>query len=109
MPRSHKITSGLPPRKNIFSAEQQFFHRGGHAALEQDRLANFAERAQQVVILHVARADLKNIDVARHHLDLRGVHHFADGKETELSPRRPSSASGLLRPCPETRTEKCAA
>src|SRR5947207_10555358 len=37
-----------------------------------------------MVILHVARANLKNIYVAEHHLDLRWVHDFADGEELEF-------------------------
>ena len=70
--------------EDVFGAEQKFFHRGGHAALEQDGLADFAERAEQMIILHVARADLKNIDVLAHHLNLRRVHHFADDEQTEF-------------------------
>jgi len=30
--------------------------------------------------LHVARADLENVNVTHHHLDLRRVHHFAPVK-----------------------------
>src|SRR5437879_1477344 len=32
----------------------------------------------------VARADLKNIHVAQHHLNLRRVHYFADGEQAEF-------------------------
>src|SRR5438045_9094761 len=37
-----------------------------------------------MVVLHVARTNLKNIHVAEHHLDLRWVHDFADGEELEF-------------------------
>ena len=39
---------------------------------------HLAQFAQQVEILHVARADLENIDVGQHDLDLRNLHDFAD-------------------------------
>src|SRR6266446_1133659 len=70
--------------KNVFGAQQQFFHGGGHAALEQHGLADFAKGAEEVVVLHVARADLKDVHVAEHHLDLGRVHDFADGEEIEF-------------------------
>src|SRR5437762_5257763 len=41
-------------------------------------------RNMQVVVLHVARANLEDVNVAHHHLDLRRVHHFANGKEAEF-------------------------
>src|SRR2546423_611263 len=47
-------------------------------------VADFAESAEKMIILHVARADLKNIHIAEHHLDLRRVHDFADGEELEF-------------------------
>src|SRR5579883_778861 len=63
--------------KNIFSAQQQLFDGGGNAALEQNRLANLSEFAQQIVVLHVARAHLQKIGVFGEHRNLRLVHHFA--------------------------------
>ncbi len=38
----------------------------------------------KMVVLHVARADLEDVDVAAHHLNLRRVHHFADGEELKF-------------------------
>src|SRR6266849_1078098 len=57
--------------EDVLGAEQQLFHGGGHAALEEDRLADFAECAEEIIILHIARADLEDVHVAEHHLDLR--------------------------------------
>src|SRR5882724_3459438 len=71
-------------RQNIFGAEQQLLHRRGHSAFQQHRLAHFAERAQKVVVLHVACANLVDVNVAAHHFDLRRVHHFADGEQSEF-------------------------
>jgi hypothetical protein len=70
--------------EDVLGAEQQLFHSGGHAALEEHGLADFAEGAEEIIILHVARADLEDIDVAEHHLHLRGVHNFADGEQIEF-------------------------
>src|SRR5216683_99189 len=70
--------------EDVFGAHEKFFHGGGHAALEKNGLADFAQRAKEVVVLHVARADLEDVDVTHHHLNLRRVHHFADGKEAEF-------------------------
>src|SRR6266478_8373311 len=70
--------------QDVLGAEEKLFHGGGHAALEEHGLADLAERAEEVVVLHVARADLEDIDVAEHHLHLRRVHNFADGEEIEF-------------------------
>src|SRR5467141_2368019 len=74
----------IPAGEDVLSAEEEFFHGGGHAALEEHGLADFAEGAEEIIVLHVARADLKDIDVAEHHLHLRRVHNFADGEEIEF-------------------------
>src|SRR5690242_13502600 len=70
--------------ENVFGTEEKLFHGGGHAALEEDRFADFAESAEKIIILHVAGADLEDVDIFGHHTDLRKVHDFADGKETEF-------------------------
>src|SRR5882757_8125013 len=70
--------------ENVLSAEEKFFHGGGHSAFEQNWFADFAKGTEEMVILHIARADLENVHVAVHHLDLRGVHDFADGEEIEF-------------------------
>src|SRR5262249_13137489 len=70
--------------KDVFGAEQELFHRRRHTAFEKNGFADFAECAQQVIVLHVARADLVNVHVLAHHFDLRRVHDFADGEQAEL-------------------------
>src|SRR6267154_4841974 len=70
--------------QNVFGAHQKFFHGGGHAAFQQDGFADFTKRAKEIVVLHVARANLKNVHVTQHHLNLRRVHHFADAEEAEF-------------------------
>src|SRR6266852_8769469 len=70
--------------KDVFGTHQKFFHGGRHAALEKNGFAEFTERAKEKVVLHVARADLEDVHVRHHHLNLRGVHHFADSEEAEF-------------------------
>src|SRR5207253_5091289 len=74
----------VAPGENVLGAHQKFFHSGGHAALQENRFSDFTKRAKHVVVLHVTRADLEDVDVAQHHRNLRSVHHFADGEEAEL-------------------------
>src|SRR5260221_7578141 len=64
--------------EDVLGAEEQLLHGGGHSALEEHRLADFAEGAEKIIILHIARSDLEDIDVAQPHLDLGGDHCFAD-------------------------------
>src|SRR5438094_1851601 len=70
--------------KDVFGTHQKFFHGGGHAALEENRFADFAKRAKEIVVLHVACADLEDVDITHHHLNLRSVHHFSVGEEADI-------------------------
>ena len=67
--------------EDVFGGEQQLFDGGGDAALEQHGLADRAELAQQVEVLHIARADLEEIDVGQHQLDLGDLHDLADDEQ----------------------------
>ena len=63
----------------MYSAESSSLFDGGcDAALQQHRLAHLAQFAQQVEVLHVARAHLEDVDVGQHELDLRNLHDLAD-------------------------------
>src|SRR5260370_20836647 len=42
--------------KDVFGAEKKLFHSGREAALEENGLADFAEGAEEIVVLHVASA-----------------------------------------------------
>src|ERR1700720_2045911 len=70
--------------EDVLGAKEQLFHGGGHAALEEYGLADFAEGAKEIIVLHVARADLEDVDIAEHHLHLRRIHDFADGEEIDF-------------------------
>ena len=71
----------LPPGQDVFGRQQPFLDGGGDAALEHDRLARVAQLAQQREVLHVPRADLKDVGVLVDDLDLADVHHLGDQLE----------------------------
>ncbi len=81
---------GIPFGQDVFGARQELVEARGHSALEQDRPVGLADRLEQVEVLHVARADLQDVDFARHPLDLVDAHHFADDRQPAA---RPASAS----------------
>ena len=81
MPRSQSMTRLLPCAKNVFGGHQQVFDGGGHAPFEQHRLVGLADRVQQVIILHVARANLQHVGVNGHQGHLAGGHDFGDNRQ----------------------------
>jgi len=58
------------------------FDSGGDAALQQHGLARLAQFAQQVEVLHIARAYLKKVHIRQHGLNLRNLHDLADREQT---------------------------
>ena len=73
--QNHLVISA---RQNVFRREQPLFERRRNAALQQCRLAQFPDFAQQVEVLHIARADLQDIGIRAQQRNLRRVHHLAD-------------------------------
>ena len=65
--------------EDVLARKEQLLDGGGDAALEQDGLADLAEFAEQVEVLHVARAHLETIHKRQHGLDLGDFHDLADG------------------------------
>jgi len=49
--------------EDIFSGHEKFIERGGHAALEKNRLFGAARAFEKRKILHVARANLDDVGV----------------------------------------------
>ena len=64
MPRSQRMTLLVAAGHDVFRAHQQLLERVGKAALEQDRAClDRAQLLQQIEILHVARADLNDVNI----------------------------------------------
>jgi hypothetical protein len=76
-------------RQDVFCGQQQLFDGGRNAALQQHRLALIPQLAQQIVILHVARAHLEDIGILADQRNLRLVHDFADHQQPMAVCRRP--------------------
>ena len=67
--------------EDVFAGEEELLDGAGDAAFEEDGFADLAELAQQIEVLHVARADLEEVGVGEHGLDLRDLHDLADGEQ----------------------------
>ena len=96
MPRSQRMTFGLPAERMYSAESRNSWMRGGHAALEQDRLADLAHPAQQGEVLDVARPDLEDVAVLRHHLHALGLEHLGDHRQPGALARLRQVAEPLL-------------
>jgi hypothetical protein len=75
-------------RENVFGGRDPFLDRAGQAALEQHGPVQLPDLAQQVQVLHVARADLNDAGILRDTLRLFHGHHFSDNRKPDLTPGR---------------------
>src|SRR5450631_740399 len=73
--------------EQVFRGAQQFFDRGRNPAFEQHRLADLAQFAQKIEVLHVARAHLKDVDIRQHQRNLGDLHDLADHEQFEMIAR----------------------
>src|SRR5207248_11112588 len=71
----------------------------GHAALEQDRLAQIAHRLDERAVLHVARADLQEVGALRDERKRPVVLHLGDDLEAGSAARLLEQLQSFL---PET-------
>src|SRR5260370_30983115 len=78
---------GVAAGEQVLSGKQEFFERGSDAAFEQHRLADLAQFAQQIEVLHVASAHLEDVNIRQHQLDLRDLHNLADHEQFETISR----------------------
>ena len=83
------------------AAEQPLLDRRRHAALEQHRHADVADRLEQQVVLHVARADLEHVGVARDQRHVGRRHHLGDDRQAGLVARGGQDLQALLAQAPE--------
>ena len=82
--------------EQVLRRQQPLLERRRDTALQQDRLAHLAHLPQQRVVLHVAGAELIDVDVLVDQLDLAGVHDLGDQPEAVLIGAGAQHAQPLL-------------
>ena len=80
---------------DVLRTHQQLLERVGKAALEQDRLFHRPQLLEQVVVLHVARTDLDDVDVVKQRQVLT-VHQLRHDGQTRLALGRLEKAQPQL-------------
>src|SRR5690606_15673094 len=63
-------------RKDVLSRIQELLNRTGNTPLDHDRLSCLAQSIQQVEILGIPGADLEDINIIHHFVNLRYLHDF---------------------------------
>jgi len=63
---------------DVFGGFEPLLNGGGHPTFEENGRARFAHLAQQVVVLHVAGADLKNRGMLGDQCHIAHVHDLGD-------------------------------
>ena len=79
----HPLVSGS---HDILRAHQQLPERVGKAALEQNRLVELAQLAQQIIVLHAAGTHLQHVHILKKR-ELDGAHDLRDNGKPRLGPR----------------------
>ena len=108
MPRSHRITLGLPA-EDVLGGHQPLLDRRAVAALEHHRAPGAADGQQQREVLHVPGADLEDVGVLGHDVDLGGLHDLRDRPADRSARALRRGSEGPRRPAPGSCTGWCAA
>ena len=77
---------GVSVGKDVFGGEQPFFDPLAHSALEHDRFARTGTLDEELVVLRVAGADLKNVRRGGNVLDIALAQDFRDNFEPGFAP-----------------------
>ncbi len=70
-------------RVNIFSRHQEFLHGCGKAAFQQNWLFGTPQLLEQHKVLHIARAQLDDIDIGKQ-IQVLFAHDFGDNRQSGL-------------------------
>ena len=87
MPRSQSITFGIAAVEDVLGGEQELVDRRAHSALQEGGLARVAHGLQELVVLHVAGADLEHVGILGDHRHMLRGHHLGDDRQAGLAPR----------------------
>ena len=109
MPRSHRITSGLPCATMYSARHQQFLDRAAQPALQQHRPARTspAPSAARSSACCARRSACMSAYSPPAHVAV--AHHFGDDRRARSLPAPCAAASALPLPSPGNRRARCAA
>src|SRR5579872_3548790 len=82
--------------EDVLGCHQKFFESGGHAALEENRLAGASGAFQQREILHVAGADLDDVGIFFDQIERLVIDRFGDDPHPELLAHFGHDTKGFL-------------
>src|SRR5262245_50924082 len=63
-------------RQKVLGGKQPLFDRCGNASFEEHRFAHFSQFAQQIEVLHVARAHLQDVGMLEEQWNLSLIHYL---------------------------------
>ena len=77
----HRLVALL---EDVLGRHQQLVERRRQPALEQHRPPAASDLGQERVVLHVARADLQHVGDVEQDVEIPGVHHLGDDRQSRL-------------------------
>ena len=72
---------GIAGADDVLGRHQPLLDRRAVPALEHHRPGDPSDRGQERVVLHVPGADLEDVGVLSHDVDLVGLHHLGDHRQ----------------------------
>src|SRR5215472_1844038 len=76
---------GIALREYVFGGQQPLLNGCREPTLEEYRLASTSNFIKQIIILHIARADLQDIGVLADQIYISGRHDLSHDRETGIS------------------------
>ena len=96
MPRSQRMTFGLPPASTYSAASSHSWIDVDMPRLSSTGLPDLADPLEQREVLHVAGADLQDVGVLGHQLDLVRLHDLGHDRQAGALARRPQQGEAVL-------------
>ena len=88
---------GIAPVENILGGQEKLFDCGAACRASGARLARIADGLEQLIVLHIAGANLEHVGVFGDDRDMLGSHDFGDHGQSGLGARSPTSSAQV--PC----------
>ncbi len=100
IPRSQSMTSAPARGEEVLGRREPLLDGRPEPALQEDRAARAPGLAQEVVVLAVSRADLEDVRLLGHLLDLARRHDLRDDRQADGVARRLAASSSPSSPWP---------